>query len=131
MEKDLWYRIDNISTGRISGMELGSNLYRLAESSVISEEYVYGMKVQASLKEDNKIWIDKIIEESVFVTEGFTIKDEFYKSDEFKELAKKIISWGGDWENLFGGMIYFHIPKTSIDSFKEALSSAKRRFFSR
>ena len=62
MEKEIWYRDSNNSTGNIIAEIIGQDLYQLKESALFSKRYLFGVKVKATLKDDDKIWIDEIVD---------------------------------------------------------------------
>jgi|GEM_PF-4376583 len=125
MEKELWYKDSDNSSGNIYAEEIGNNLYLLKESALFSKRYLYGVKVKASLKEDDKIWIDEIVEFTDFKTKCLILNPEIIESNAMKQVIKKLMEIGGSCDRSMGGVMNFYIPRSSDFDLNKEFEKAK------
>ena len=113
MTKEIWYKDSDNSSGNIIAEVLGDDLYLLKESALFSKRFLYGVKVKATLKEDDKIWIDEILDYTEFRTECLILNDETIYSDIMKLLINKLNDLGGTCDRSMGGVLNLYIPRSS------------------
>ncbi|MBN8675122.1 MAG: DUF4265 domain-containing protein [Chitinophagales bacterium] len=94
----------------IFGKRIAENIYRCEESALFIEELVYGAEIEVKEENGQKVMV-KLINASPFITTRILLSREMLDSDKGKEAKSKIISYGGEWEQIMGGYFLFHLPK--------------------
>lgn len=94
----------------IFGKRIAENIYRCEESALFIEELVYGAEIEVKEENGQKVMV-KLINASPFITTRILLLREMLDSDKGKEAKSKIISYGGEWEQIMGGYFLFHLPK--------------------
>ncbi len=110
----------------VNARGIGDDKFILLENPVFSFRINYGTTVSAKKDEQGEYVLTAVIGVSQYVTRQFLFINALIPDEEaFKRrIGAKIISIGGDWEIVMGGIGFLHIPKSSkfnLDEFFEEL----------
>ena len=93
---------------------LGSDLYRLEESSFASEiRYMDVMRAVA--QDDGSLLFKEVVTRSDLATHSWVLSKEILSSRELREILDLAMAVGGNWEQAFGGVLIIHVPKELIE----------------
>jgi hypothetical protein len=80
---------------------LGSNLYRLEESS-FGFEIRYRDVIRTILGDDGSLLFKEVVTHSDLDTQSWVISKEIIASRELREILDRVMAIGGSWEQAFG-----------------------------
>ena len=90
--------------------QIDSDTYEVVQSSILLPKVTYGTTIKA-LKSEGKLIFNKIIKRSPYKTYSTTIPKSLITSEKLERIKKEIVEKGGQWEQLFSGLMIFHLPK--------------------
>jgi hypothetical protein len=89
---------------------LGGNLYRMEESSLL-EHTRYDDVIEAELQSDGNLRFLQVVTPSSLITECYLFSD----SPSLSAFLDKVVLAGGNWERIFGGILFLHLPPSEHD----------------
>jgi hypothetical protein len=89
---------------------LGGNLYRMEESSLL-EPTRYDDVIEAELQSDGSLRFLQVVTPSSLITECYFASD----SPSLPPFLDKVVLAGGNWERVFGGILFLHLPPSEHD----------------
>jgi hypothetical protein len=91
---------------------MGEDLFRLEESSFVTDA-VYRDVIRATEAEDGALLFVEIAERSPLVTNICILRQELIESEAIQSILKQIMEQGGNWEQVFGGVLIVHTSPTT------------------
>ena len=87
-----------------------SNLYRLEESSGMGE-VVFGDVIEVERHPEGRLQFKRIATPSRLATTTSILPLNVTKTAEFRTFLDRVMSLGGNWELLYGGVLLVHLPQ--------------------
>lgn len=101
-------------TSRLPLTSLGSNLYRMEVSEVLTETPIYYHDIiEAKGWFGRKRDFQRIAEKSGLRVSCFVLSREIIEAGAFQEFLRRVVAQGGYWESLLGGVLIVHLPRHS------------------
>lgn len=94
---------------------LASNMYRIEETPLLFEtdlELYWGDTVELELLGNGQYRFIRIIERT-FNHHSWILPNTFLNSPQLDEFLAAVMAAGGNWEQVFEGMLFVHIPHNS------------------
>ena len=88
---------------------IGENLFRVEERSFVTDA-VYRDVIRATEIQDSALLFVEIAERSPLVTNSWILSLELIQSDAVQLVLKQVMDQGGNWEQVFGGVLLVHTP---------------------
>jgi hypothetical protein len=88
---------------------LGSNFYRAEKSSLLGE-MSYKDVIQAEPLSDGSLRFLEIVTPSGPRTSSWILPKGIIESDGFRAILDYVMELGGNWEQVFGGLLLVHLP---------------------
>jgi len=102
------------SSERLLVTPLGPNLYRLEESSALGEASYHDI-VETEPQTDGTLRFIRVATPSGLKTVSWILSKVKIESPAMSALLDKVISVGGFWEIIFGGVLLVHLPPAEQD----------------
>ena len=99
-------------------LEIGENLFRMAENSVLNHALTLGTEFETRTNEVGQFEIIRITKFSDFSTKRFILNSQFNES-EYQLLGDEIVRQGGFWQVDFGSIAIVNLPKDSTLDLEE------------
>ncbi len=113
---------DNGDSEDVTVTPLGSDLYRLEESSFWGE-IRYLDVIRATVRDDGSLLFKEVVKPSELATESWVLSKEIMASGELRAVLDRVIALGGNWEQAFGGVLMVHVPKQSMEMIAAQIKS--------
>jgi hypothetical protein len=97
---------------------VGNNLFRVEESSFVTDA-VYRDVIRATESEDGLLLFVEIAERSPLVTNTWILSQEVVQSEALQSVLKQIMDQGGNWEQVFGGVLIVHTSTETAQEIEE------------
>jgi hypothetical protein len=88
---------------------IGAGLYRMEESSVFCEAR-YLDTIEAEPQTDGKLRFVRVVTPSGLRTGSYILSPAQVESPALNALLDKVLAAGGNWEKVFGGVLFLHLP---------------------
>ena len=98
--------------------------YQLDESPVFSEYAKYGDVIEADVARDGLLVCRGVVSRSDLRTVRWLATSDFLASAAWEKLKTKVIEVGGNWEQVFGGYLILHYPKSADVDLERSLRDA-------
>jgi hypothetical protein len=104
--------------GSVSVIPLGANSYRLGSTLWFlgdeEEDRVYpGDVIEAEAQENGVLRFCRVVERSTWHHWEWLLPEDVYESRAFDTFLRAIVANGGDWEQIWGGIFFAHLPEGS------------------
>ena len=99
---------------------VGGDLFRVEESSFVTDA-VYRDVIKATETEDGALLFVEIAERSPLVTNSWILSQELIESKAVQSILKQIMDQGGNWEQVFGGVLMVHTSPTTAKEIEEQM----------
>ncbi len=110
----IWLRFDETTREELAVCSLPGSCFRLRETPVLASQAVYlGDIIDTTLLPDGSHRFERVLVPSPFTHYSWFISREASASNQLKYFVEAVESSGGDWEQIFGGVLHLHIPKGS------------------
>ena len=93
---------------------LGPNIYRAEESCVLGE-FSYKDLIEARPLSDGSLQFLKIVTPSGLKTNCWILSKGVIESEGFQAILDSVMNLGGNWEQVFGGVLLVHLPPEEAD----------------
>src|SRR5215469_11121555 len=93
----------------LSVSSLGSNLYRLEETSFCGDARYHDI-IEAEMRDDGSLRFVRVVTPSELKTSSYVLSKELSRSPLLTAFLDKVVSVGGNWETLLGGFLILHLP---------------------
>lgn len=110
---------------------LGSDMYRLEESSLFGELRYHDV-IEAATLADGSLCYIRVAAPSESKTLSWILQESVFDNPRMKSLLERVMSVGGNWERTLGGVLTVHVPpehepsiKSDMDAFSSSLARAK------
>ena len=100
---------------------LGSNFYRAEESSLLGE-MCYKDVIQAEPQSDGSVRFLKVVTPSGLKTNSWILSKGIIESDAFRAILDSVMELGGNWEQVFGGVLLVHLPPEHADTIESKIN---------
>lgn len=104
-------RLSDGSIGPVRVSRAGEGLWRLEEDPLLTEECRLGDLIAAAEGADGELVLQRVVEKGPWRTMVFTLSKEIAESPRLGELLEQLYAEGGQWDRVFGGMLYVHLPR--------------------
>jgi hypothetical protein len=104
---------------------VGTNLYRLEESSLLGEA-AFGDVIEAEPTPEGGLLFKGVAASSEMTTVNCVLTSEQMNAPGLQPLLDRIMSLGGNWERALDGLLMIHLPKSvhlNVEAEVKALSS--------
>jgi hypothetical protein len=108
---------------------LALHQYRLEESPVSGDNLRYRDVIEAEPQADGCLRFLRLVEKSPFRISVYFLPKNVIDSQQFQDVLKRVLEIGGNWEIVFGGVVYLHVlrakafdPTNEIQAIRDALS---------
>jgi Domain of unknown function (DUF4265) len=109
-----------VGTEQLSLTPLGSERYRVEESSLANDSINLGDVIAGSQIDEGKIKFLNVVQKSSYVTLRWIISKSAAESDGLTRFLKQVNGVGGLWERVLGGVLILHLPhETAFDAARE------------
>jgi hypothetical protein len=137
--EQLWTRIyfpDDESISLEEVTPIGPNLYRFERTPIPPmleerETLYYGDIIEATTSEDNTLHFQRLVERSGLQVIHWGLAKETVESPEFAQFCEEVMSTGGMWERMMGGLVFIHLPQDSelqVDTrIREVIAAVERK----
>ena len=105
---------------------VGTNLYRLEESSLLGEAD-FGDVIEAEPTQEGGLLFKRVAVPSGMTTVNCILTPEQMQAPGLQPLLDRIMSLGGNWERALDGLLMIHLPKSvdlNIEAEVKALSAS-------
>lgn len=99
----------------------GDDCFTLDESPAFSELAGWGDQVRLQQLKDNKYLFLEVTTPSGLHRLSTMISDEYGVCANWTELKRRIMACGGNWEQVFFGIVILHFPKERLEEFEALL----------
>jgi len=103
------------SSERLQVTPLTPNLYRLEVSSVVGEASYHDI-VETEPQIDGTLRFIRVVTPSGLKTVSWILPKIQIESPALSALLDRVISVGGFWERIFGGVLLVHLPPAELDN---------------
>lgn len=102
-------------SGSVSVTPFGPNLYRLEETPFASfvEEAGFGDVIEVAANTRGTLVFQRVVQRSNYKSSEWVFSRAVVESERFQHLLEKVEGAGGQWERVFGGIVFIHIPHGS------------------
>jgi len=94
---------------------VGDTLFRVEQSSFVTDA-VYRDVIRVTETQDGALLFVEIAERSPLKTNTWILSQQVMQSEALESVLKQIMDQGGNWEQVFGGVLIVH---TSPETAKE------------
>jgi len=99
---------------------LGSDRYRLEATPISSESVSFGDIIEAGKDSDGYLLFRSLITKSELQSFQWLLSAAVVESPQFAAFCDRIMSEGGMWERVLGGLVFVHLPSSyALDPEKE------------
>ena len=91
---------------------VGPNLFRLEESSLLGEAF-FGDVIEADAEPNGRMRFKRVATPSGMTSVTFIVPKKQSETPEFEAILSRVISAGGHWERVFGGVLFVHLPPSA------------------
>src|SRR5258708_7094653 len=119
-EKRTHIRFGNGDSEFLVVTALGNDLYRLEQSSLLGEAY-YRDVISTSRLDDGDLLFLGIEKPSGLVVQSWVLSLEVIDSIEVRAILEDVVAVGGNWEQVFGGVLIIHTPAAHAEDFSERI----------
>ena len=95
--------------------QVGPNLYRVEESSLLGEVQYHDV-IEAETLSEGGLRLIRVATPSALKTVSWVLPESAFESPILKALLDRVMAVGGNWERTFGGMLTLHLPSAEEDS---------------
>jgi hypothetical protein len=106
---------DDGSTEDLLLTSVGPNTYRAEESSMLGE-FSYKDLIEAQPLSDGSLQFLKIVTPSGLKTNSWILPKGIIESEGFRVILDSVMKLGGNWEQVFGGLLLVHLPPEVADA---------------
>lgn len=122
----------HLADGSIEGPLLmslvGPNLYRLEESTLLSEVFYHDV-VEAEPQPDGSLRFLRVVNTSGLTQTFWFVPKGFSEAFTVSEILANVMAVGGNWELTFGGFLAVHLPDSEdAKNVRSALDTAVKSF---
>ncbi|MGO8786921.1 MAG: hypothetical protein ACLQVL_05995 [Terriglobia bacterium] len=103
------------SSERLLVTPLVPNLYRLEASSVLGEASYHDI-VETDPQTDGTLRFVRVVTPSGLKTVSWILPKVQIESPALSPLLGRVITVGGFWERIFGGVLLVHLPPAELDN---------------
>jgi hypothetical protein len=108
--------------------QLSPEQFRVEESSVLSEvEIYYHDVIRAAIRADGSLEFRELVSRSGLRTQIWVLPEGTIESVEFRPILDSVMKAGGNWEQVFGGVLFVHVPPPAADSIHERIKILLKR----
>ncbi|MGE3414066.1 MAG: hypothetical protein AB7L91_17810 [Dehalococcoidia bacterium] len=101
--------------------QVGPDLFRLEETPVWSEFAVWHDVVRCTIDRDGTLQCVAVVEKSPLTTVRWMLSKDQVGSERLEEVTSLALAWGGNWEQVFGGILMLHVPESRVAELKAIL----------
>lgn len=101
---------------------MGSDLYRLEESSLFGELRYHDI-IEAETRSDGGLQFMRIAYPSQSKTLSWILPEEAFAAPILKKLLDRVMYIGGNWERTLGGVLTLHLPPDKEHSVKNVFQA--------
>ncbi len=112
-------------TETVDAEPLADGTFKLMANPIMSCRLNYGTIIRAEKNEEGNLVMTKVVRASNFNTRKFFLTPGLTSSELRDTIGAKILEAGGEWEVVFGGIAFVHLPKASKFSLDDAFKEAK------
>jgi hypothetical protein len=110
----IWLRFDETSQEELAAYSLPGSCFRLTETPVLASQPVYaGDIIDARLLPDGSHRFVRVLVPAPFNHYTWLLSPNVATSQQLKAFIEALESNGGDWEQVFGGLLHVHTPIAS------------------
>jgi hypothetical protein len=103
---------------------VGPDLFRLEESSLLTDARFHDI-IRASPKNDGSLNFQSVVSKSGLYTEERILSKTLIESEQGQTLLDWVMSVGGMWEQVFGGMLLLHVPPQFAEALRYQIKNLK------
>ena len=104
---------DEQTTATLELAPLGPRLFRIESVPVMIEAVGFGDVIEADSITDGNLRFVRIAEKSGWRTYDFLIPSGLIESEHIIAIQDRVLSLGGHWERVFGGILFLCLPPTT------------------
>lgn len=104
-----WIDFGNGYKEELLVLPLGGNLYRLEESAELAEARYHDI-IEAESLSDGSLRFLRVVTPSDLKTISYILSEALFESPALSALLNKVVTIGGNWERVFGGVLLLHFP---------------------
>ena len=103
---------------------IDSDHFRLEESAIaILGEAYYHDVIRASVRGDGALEFHGITERSGLLTQDWILSKDIIESPGLRLILDYLMSIGGNWERVLGGLLLVHVPPDFADTIDERMKA--------
>lgn len=106
---------DDGSTEDLLLTAVGPNTYRAEESSMLGV-FSYKDLIAVKPRSDGSVQFLKILTPSGLKTNSWILSKGIIESEGFRVILDSVMEMGGNWEQVFGGLLLVHFPPDLADA---------------
>ena len=92
---------------------VGSRLYRICSIPMMIERVAFGDVIEADPRSDGSLRFVRAVEKGGWRTYYFLLPAELTESERITEVQNRVLSLGGYWERVLGGLLFLCLPPAS------------------
>ena len=102
------------TTATLLEAPLGERMFRIESVPVMLEEHVsYGDTIEADATLDGGLRFIRVTKRGGWRTYDFLLSSDLVESDHIVTIQNRVLSHGGHWERVFGGLLFLCLPPTT------------------
>jgi hypothetical protein len=106
---------------------VGPSLFRLEESSLLDELRFHDV-IEAGYEPDGGLQFLRLVSQSNLNTTTWLLPKELDDAEAFHSMLDRVVSVGGNWEKVFGGVLMLHLPTSEESTILEDVNALLRPF---
>lgn len=107
---------DNGDSEELLLTRLGVDLYRCEESSLLGETH-YRDIIRATEVRDGSLLFVRVEHPSELMTQEWLLSESILQTDDCRALLDDVMASGGNWEQVFGGILLLHTAPDDAEAF--------------
>jgi len=104
---------DEQVTATLELSPMGSQLYRIRSVPIMIEAASFGDIIEAVPGSDGSLRFVRVAERGGWRTYDFLLSTELMESKRITAVQEHVLSLGGHWEQVFGGVLLLCLPPTT------------------
>jgi hypothetical protein len=92
------------------------------EESAVVEEVFYHDVITTELQADGTVRFVRVLTPSGLTTECWILSQPVLESPALYALLENVMAVGGNWERIFGGVLFLHLPPQERDPIMRAFN---------
>lgn len=104
---------DERTTATLKLAPIGPRFFRIESVPFMLEAACFGDVIEADSITDGNLRFVRIAERGGWRTYDFLIHAELFESAHITAIQDRVLSLGGHWERVFGGILFLCLPPTS------------------